>query len=195
MTWAIASLTVEAVVVAYLFSAEISTYELIFLHKSPASSQSLSFDHKRIDYLAALLKACQNCAEYFLALDLTTSTAPTQLVFSHSIKILHRLVILRDPVWNDEMLVSSVNVPELLYRCAMAAEQANERLKARTGEDSVFTDAARDIREMIPKWLVPNRDQVSPRPDAVPNWQAEQEHSLAIDIFSEEFWMDQPFTF
>lgn len=48
-----------------------------------------------------------------------------------------------------------VDLSSVLQRCAVSAEEANERLKRVTGEDSVFGFAAVSMRESAKNWAVP----------------------------------------
>lgn len=187
-----------ATIAIYLYSAEISAYELAFLQASSISSEISLLDHKYTDCLTALLRVSQKCANHFLELDIASNTAPTQLVFSHSLKILHYLLTLQDVRWNSAMIVGSIDLSTLLECTAASAEQANAKLRELVNEETVFAIAAQSLRDMAPKWRKVRQDQEPTDSTHGADWTAGQEYDLHTDIFvnlSDGFWADQPLSF
>lgn len=184
-------------IVTYLSSADITIHELAILH-SPTYPSSFApvLDHKRTDYLTACLQACQNWTEYYLSSDLIITTTAASLLFSYCLKTIHKLTILRDSVWNASLAGHSVDVVWLLERCADAAEKSNAKLKKQTGQDSVFSHAARVLRDMVPnrRTIVAQESQVSSEA-SVESWAPVEPTDLSLLEFSGDFWLNSPFDF
>jgi hypothetical protein len=71
-------------VIAYLYGAEISIYELAFsIHPNTPFQQSHILDHKRTDHFISCLQACKSCMEHDLTHDLLQITTPVKLLFSY----------------------------------------------------------------------------------------------------------------
>jgi hypothetical protein len=71
-----------------------------------------------------------------LTTDIVNLTCPTKLIFAYSLKVVHRLSTLQDPGWDPAIVRQTVDIAGLLDRCAAVALEANDRLKAETGEGS-----------------------------------------------------------
>ncbi|EKG09731.1 hypothetical protein MPH_13163 [Macrophomina phaseolina MS6] len=152
----------HSAVVAYLYSAEAGIYELALYHHSASlpistyspSSSNPELESRRVAYLTTLLLVCQSCIEFFLASDVTYCMTSSMLAFSYCIKIAYKLQILKIPGWDAAIVRSVVDPVRCLERAAQAAEAGNEVLKARTGEDSVFKNAAEHLWKSAPLWRV-----------------------------------------
>jgi hypothetical protein len=154
----------------------------------------LILDYKRTEYLMACVQSCRLYAEYYLNSDLINITMASGLVFSYSIKLLHKLSTLQDPLWDTAIVREIVDVVTLFERCAAAAENCNAQLKEEMGEDSVFLVAAKRLRELAPSWqiTVAHEPQVSGDP-ALEGWNGVEGVDLAPLDFSDDFWLNVPF--
>jgi hypothetical protein len=159
----------------------------------PTSQTSLILDYKRTEYLMACVQSCITYTEYYLCSDLVNITMASGLVFSYSIKLLHKLSILQDPHWDAAIVREMVSVVTLFERCATNAEAHNAELKAETGEDSVFLVAAKTLRDMAPTWRItlPHETQMS-GDTVVEGWNGVEAMDLPPLDFSDDFWMNVP---
>jgi hypothetical protein len=122
-------------------------------------------------------------------------TTASGLLFSYCLKTLHKLSTLQDFMWDAAVAKQSVDVVSLLERCADGAEEGNARLKEQTGEDSVFLNAARTLREMAPSWRVAmaHEPSVGGVTAAMYSWPAVEPMDLSLLDFSGDFWLNAPF--
>jgi hypothetical protein len=159
----------------------------------PTSQTSLILDYKRTEYLMACVQSCITYTEYYLCSDLVNITMASGLVFSYSIKLLHKLSTLQDPHWDTAIVREMVSVVTLFERCATNAEAHNAELKEETGEDSVFLVAAKTLRDMAPTWRItlPHETQMS-GDTVVEGWNGVEAMDLPPLDFSDDFWMNVP---
>ncbi|KAF2829542.1 hypothetical protein CC86DRAFT_287082 [Ophiobolus disseminans] len=179
-------------VTAYITTTEVVIYELALIHPSNQIARSSSMlDHRRTDYLMACFQACKSCTELFSAYGLVSSTTPTNVIIAYGLKVLHRLATLDDPGWDPTIVHQAVDIVGLLERCAAIAEEANAKLKAELGEDSVFLLAAQQLRNSAPNWSLPSQ-QPHTRDSTMEGWTSEALDLPSID-FSDEFWLNATF--
>lgn len=102
----------------------------------------------------ACLQLCKQCTEQYLNFDFINITTPTSLVFTHSLRNLHKLATLPDSGWDPTIVRQTVNLGRLLDLCAAGVDA---KLKEETGEDSDFAMAAKSVRDSAPpNWRMPN---------------------------------------
>jgi hypothetical protein len=131
-----------------------------------------------------------------LTTDIVNLTCPTKLIFAYSLKVVHRLSTLQDPGWDPAIVRQTVDIAGLLDRCAAVALEANDRLKAETGEDSVFSVAAKSLRESMPNWTLPNQEaRASGGDGSMEGWTGTDGLDLPLMDFSNDFWLNVPFNF
>ncbi|KAH7394994.1 hypothetical protein DE146DRAFT_67273 [Phaeosphaeria sp. MPI-PUGE-AT-0046c] len=186
---------------AYLYAAEVSIYELAILQPiASVTSSSSNFDHRRISYLMSCVQTCKACSEYYLESELIRMTMASGLIFSYSMKILHKLSTVQDPQWNTSFVRDMVYAETLIENCAVMAEQSNVQLKAECGQDTVFKYAAKLLRDMAPKWHIMGgqdaeigRDPAALVALASESWSGMEAMDLPLVDFSDDFWLNAPF--
>lgn len=120
------------------------------------------------------------------------------LIFSYSMKTLHKLSTMQDPQWNTAIVRDLVDAETLINNCAVKSDQSNALLKAECGQDTVFAYAAKMLRDMAPKWhIMGGRDAEigrDPAPaTATDNWNGMDAMDLPPIDFSDDFWLNVPF--
>jgi hypothetical protein len=98
---------------------------------------------------------------------------------------------LQDPVWDTTLARETVDVVALLERCADAADKSNAQLKKETGEESVFFNAAKTLREMAPNWRTTIAQES--HDTVAEHWNAADPIDLSLMDFSGDFWLNAPF--
>ena len=74
---------------------------------------------------------------------------------------------------------STVDITDLMERCAACSDAVNARLKEETGEDSVYALAAKTLRDTAPNWRVEG--------DAV-GWSGDAVDFGGVDFSNDDFW-------
>jgi hypothetical protein len=140
----------------------------------------------------AFLHLCKQCTEQYLNLDFINITTPTSVVFTHSLRSLHKLSTLPDAGWDPSIARQTVNIVELLDLCAAEAERVDAKIKEELGEESVFAMAAKSVRDSAPpSWRAPNSE---PQDGGGTVMQGFTETlDLPFADFSDDFWLNPPF--
>jgi hypothetical protein len=141
----------------------------------------------------ACLETCRTCTEYYLSLDFLRIGGPIKLLFGYCIKVIFQLATFQDPVWNTEVVRETVDLLGLLERCAVAADRANTTLRDETGEDSVFSMAAKTLRETAPQWKVPGSTVESGNVAVLQDCMGDGGMDMSMMDFSDNFWLYAPF--
>lgn len=179
-----------------------SIYELALLQPSASvTSSSSNLNHRRISYLMSCVQTCKACTEYYLEGELIRMTMASGLIFSYSMKTLHKLSTVQDPQWNTAIVRDMVDAETLIHNCATMAEQSNVELSADCGQDTVFKYAAKMLKDMAPKWhIMGGQDAELGRDPAATtaavaseNWNGMEAMDLPPIDFSDDFWLNAPF--
>lgn len=142
----------------------------------------------------ACLQLCKQCTEQYLKFDFINITTPTSLVFTHSLRNLHKLATLPDAGWDQTIVRQTVNIVGLLDLCAAGAERVDAKLKEETGEDSVFAMAAKSVRDSAPpNWQMPNQEPQDGGDVVMEGWNGTKALELPFVDFSDDFWLNTPF--
>lgn len=183
-------------VVAYLYAAEVSIYELALLQPPTLLMRYCDHNLKRIEYLTGLLQTCKACTEHFLAFDLSHLTAPMMIMFGYSVKLCYCLLTLQMNGWDTAMARMTMDPAVCFERAIQHCENTDTNLKLETGEDSIFKQAAEAMRAAAPQWRVPV-GQHDPSL-GLESLTSGNEFGL-IDMpsleFSEDFWLNIPCNF
>jgi hypothetical protein len=174
-------------------TARINIYELLILHAPPQPSPGRQiYDSRRFEYLMAFLHLCKQCTEQYLNFDFINITTPTSVVFTHSLRNLHKLLTLTDTGWDPSIVRQVVNIVEILELCAVGAERVDAKIEEEIGEHSVFAIAAKLVRESAP----PNLRAQNPEPhdsnDTTIQGFTESLDLSFVDV-SDDFWSNPPF--
>lgn len=146
------------------------------------------------------VQACKACSEYYLEGELIRMTMASGLIFSYCMKTLHKLSTIQDPQWNTAIVRDMVDAETLIQNCAKLAEQSNVKLRAECGEETVFSYAAKMLRDMAPKWHIMGgqdaelgRDAAAVTATAAESWSGMDAIDLPPIDFSDDFWLNAPF--
>lgn len=153
---------------------------------------NLTIDYRRSDFLMACLAACRTCTEFYLSLDFLHISGSFKLLFGYCIKVIFKLATFQDPIWDTSVVRETVDILGLVERCAIAAERANTTLKAETGEDSVFSTAAKTLRDTAPQWKVPGHTVASGNLAVVEGWMGDGGMDMSMMDWSDNFWLHAP---
>lgn len=185
-----------ATVITYLHAAEASIYELALLQPPTLLMRYCDHNLKRIEYLTGLLQTCRACTEHFLGFDLSHITTPTMIMFGYSVKLCHCLLTLQMNGWDPAMARLTLDPAVCFERAAQHCENTDAALRLKTGEDSIFKQAAETMRATAPQWRVPLEQQDPAL--GLESLTSANEFSL-VDIpsleFSEDFWLNIPCNF
>lgn len=180
-------------VIAYLYAAEASIYELALLQPPTLLMRYCDHNLKRIEYLTGLLQTCKACTEHFLVFELSHLTAPMMIMFGYSIKLCYCLLTLQMTGWDTAMARMNMDPAICFERAIQHCENTNAALKLETGEDSIFKQAAETMRVTAPQWKVPVEGQDASL--GLESLTSGNEFNL-IDVpsleFSEDFWLNIP---
>lgn len=185
----------KASIIALKSTARISIYELAIQDSTTqANTGSTVFDHRRATHLMACLQLCKQFMEQYVTFDLITITVPTSSAFAHSLRNLYKLSTLRDAGWDAAIVRQTVDIVESLDLCAAAAETVNTKLKEKIGEDSVFTMAARSVRDLVPpNWRVQNTEPQISGATVTEGWTGTAGLDISYDEFLDESWLNALF--
>lgn len=150
------------------------------------------FDHRRVEYLMAFLHLCKQCTEQYLKFDFINITTPTSVVFTHSLRNLHKLSTLTEAGWDPLIVRQTVNIVEILELCAVGAERVNAKIEEELGEHSVFAIAAKSVRESAPpNWRAQNPELPDGEDTAMQGFT--ESLDFPFEDFSDDFWSNPPF--
>jgi hypothetical protein len=107
-----------------------------------------------------------------------------------TVKVLHQLASLQDASWDPAIVRETVDIQEVVERCAASSDRANAYCKEETGEDSVYAYAAKFLRDTAPNWRVHDKELYLG--DAGWSGAGEVDLSATMD-FSDDFWLHVPF--
>ncbi|USP77300.1 uncharacterized protein yc1106_04574 [Curvularia clavata] len=180
-------------IVAFTSTARISIYELLILHTSPQPTPSSQmFDQRRAEYLMAFLHLCNQCTQQYLEFDFINITTPTSVVFTHSLRNLHKLLTLTETSWDPSIVRQTVNIVEILELCAVGAERVDANIVEELGEHSVFAIAAKSVRESAPPNSQAQNSDIHNGEDTTMQGFTES-LDLPFEDFSDDFWSNPPF--
>ncbi|KAF1846819.1 uncharacterized protein K460DRAFT_131539 [Cucurbitaria berberidis CBS 394.84] len=169
-------------IIAFLYSAEITIYELTLL-QHPPTYQNPS-DYRRIEYLTSCLQSCKSVIENYLLSDIAHITGSAMLIVSYSVKVLYKLSTLNhDPGWDSRAVRETVDIVSFLEQLAAVAERENARFKEQTGEDCVLAAAAEAIRRTAPIWRVEDQDMALDGTAAAAEWNGADSSMDFFDSF------------
>jgi hypothetical protein len=139
----------------------------------------------------AFLHLCKQCTEQYLNFDLINITTPTSVVFTHSLRNLHKLSTLPDTGWDPSIVRQTVNIVELLELCAAGAERVDAKIRKELGEESVFARAAKFVRDSAPpNERALNSESLNGGGTMIQGFTEALE--LPFVDFSDDFWLNPP---
>ena len=114
------------------------------------------------------------------------------LPYAYCIKTIYRLQTSRDVAvgWDPRIAHAEIDLAACLEASAAVAERVNGEVRARTGEESVFSVVAEVMRAMAGNWALPV--DVGGDEGAV-GWGAEGGLDLSMVDFADEFWLSGTF--
>ncbi|KAJ9133831.1 Transcriptional regulator WAR1 [Pleurostoma richardsiae] len=183
-------------VLLFLYSTELSIHENEVSYCPPQTALETS---EHVNALWACVQSIQAWFDVYFKIPVMMNIGVTFNVFSQLSRCfitLYRLSTLDDPAWDKSLVKANLNIVTLIERFAGIMEEIPEVAglvgdpTSSITEQTIFTKAAKIMREMAVRWRIELDGEQQPNAAAGPEGQTGQVAPIVSDRIGEELMMD-----